>query len=241
MKIDIVSKDQMYFHLCRLLNEDGYMARLCEASEVEAPDFLILPIKRELCEKELANLEKRIPTTTKVLYGGDEITQKYFTNRLNEYSKNEYFLIENARLTAEAFLSVWQEKTKTSLCSKKVLISGYGRIGRYLAKFLSSLGAEIYIYARREETVEKIKRDGFSFANLSYSPKTDAVINTAPAVLFSRELIAKIPNKVFIFELASSSGFEDIERVIRAPALPGRLLPKSAAEAIYKAVISYLN
>ncbi len=241
MKIDIVSKDQRYFHLCRLLNEGGYSARVCEANEVDAPDFLILPIKRELDEKEIANLEKMISTTTKVLCGGDEITKKYFAGKLEEYSKNEYFLNKNARLTAEAFLSVWQEKTKSSIFGKSVLISGYGRIGGYLAKFLKSLGAEVYIYARREETVEKIKSDGFSFANLSYSSQVDAIINTAPAILFSCELIDKIPRGVFIFELASLSGFEDTERVIKAPSLPGRLLPISAAEAIYEAVISYLN
>lgn len=241
MNIDIASKDKRYFYLCELLKDNGYYSRIVSPSEVASPDVIILPIKREHSENELFEISRNTSSKTKVLFGGDEATMKIFKNNLIDYSKNEYFLSDNAQITAEAFLRVWQDTTMSSFRGEKILISGYGRIGKHLAKILSCLGAKIYVYARREEVKNKIKMDGFYSVNLDFSKEVDAVINTVPAVIFSSELISQIPRETYLFELASVSGFEKTERVNFALGLPGKILPKTAAEAIYKAIISFLD
>ncbi len=241
MNIDIASKDERYFYLCELLNNNGYVSRVVSPIEVSLPDVLILPIKREHSETELYEISKKISPKTKVLFGGDEATKKIFQNNLNDYSKNEYFLSDNAYITAEAFLTAWQKTTRSSLRGKKILISGYGRIGKHLSKILSSLGAKIYVYARREETRNEIKGSGYCSVKLDFAKQADAVINTVPAMIFSSELISLIPENTALFELASKTGFEKTDRVNFALGLPGKILSKTASEAIYKAIISFLD
>lgn len=241
MKIDIASRDERYKYLSDLLNKSGYNSRVVSSKEISFPDVLILPIKREHSSEELLELAKRVSKDTRVLYGGDELIRQVFKCRLDDYSKNEYFLKENARITAEAFLSVWQKETRASLYGKRLLISGYGRIGKYLSNFLSNFGAEIYVYARRNEIKSEIENDGFVSVEIDYAPQTDAVINTAPAVVFEKNLIEKIPESTHLFELASVCGFEDTKRVVFALGLPGKILPESAGKAIYNSVVTFLD
>lgn len=241
MNIDIASKDERYKYLCTLLNNSGHTARIVNVEEMEFPDALILPIKREHSEEELYKISKRVSDQTKVFYGGDEIVSRLFKSKLYDYSKNECFLLGNARITAEAFFTVWQRESGESLHGKKILISGYGRIGKYLAKMLSNLGANIYVFARRNEVKLQVENDGFHSVDLSRSTMVDAIINTVPAVIFNRDLLSEISQNTYLFELASKCGFEESDRVIFALGLPGKILPKSAAEAIYNAVISDLD
>ena len=241
MKIDIASRDERYKYLCTLLNNSGHTARIVNGEEIEFPDALILPIKREHTDDELYAISKRIYKDAKVFYGGDEFVRQSFRAEFVDYSKNEYFLLDNARITAEAFFTVWQREAKESLLGKKILISGYGRLGKYLAKMLSSFGAKIYVFARRDEVKLQAQNDGFFSVDLAESTMVDAVINTVPSVIFNCDLLSKIPKDTYLFELASKTGFEETEGVVFALGLPGKILPKSAAEAIYNAVISYLD
>lgn len=241
MNIDIASKDERYLYLCEALKKDGHIARVVSPNEVFSPDALILPIKPEHTENELYKISKKISEKTKVLFGGGKLARQIFEHNLYDYSENEYFLGENARITAEAFLTVWQASTKASFEGQKILITGYGRIGKNLAKMLSSLGAKIHVYARREETKKEIKSNGFYSVNLDFAKEADAVINTAPAILFDSKLLLQIPESTKLFELASVNGFEKTERVYFALGLPGKILPKTAAEAIYKSIISFLD
>ena len=75
---------------------------------------------------------------------------------------------------------------------------------------------------------------------LEFSRNVDAIFNTAPASIFSNEIISKIPSKTHIFDLASVCGFEEKTRVIFALGLPGKILPKDAAKVIYDTISPHL-
>jgi hypothetical protein len=102
------------------------------------------------------------------------------------------------------------------------------------------MGATIYIYARRKEVREEIKKDGYTPVLLDFSRNVDAIFNTAPAQIFSNEIISKIPPNTQIFDLASVCGFEEQDRVKFALGLPGKILPKDASRAIYDTILPFL-
>lgn len=236
MIIEIVSNDKRYIELNNLLNVAGYNSSIRKPNEVDFPDVLILSVRDELSDSELESVFNRVDTGAVVFSGNGERIKKHFDGEIKDYSKNEYFVNENANLTAEAFLSYLHTLAGCGARGQKFFISGYGRIGRYLAKILSCLGGEVFVYARREEVQNEIVGDGHYFVPLEFAPNADVIINTAPAVLFKSNIIDKIPKKAIIVELASVCGFEKTERVNFANGLPGKIMPKSAAKVIFDTI-----
>ena len=242
MKINIVSSDQRYSLVCQLLCENGYDAKICAPNEVEDADCLLFSVRKELTDTELAQVFSKINKETVVLCGNDERIENLFEFKKIIYSENGDFLQKNASLTAEATVSFLHNLMKEELSGKTVFISGYGRIGKLLCKNLSALGCVIYCYARRQEIKKQILNDGFQSSPLEDSTRADIIINTVPFPIFSKELIEKIPKATKIVELASYPyGFEAMERVTMASALPGKILPKGAAKAVYDTVFSILS
>jgi len=242
MKINIVSKDLRYIKVNELLLQKGYDSFICSLDTYSGCDCLVLSVANELTDNELKELFAKTDINTLVLSGNKQRIHEYFSGRIIDYSKNEEFLLKNAILTAEATVSYLQNLTKATLYNKKVLISGYGRIGKALCPILKAFGAQIFVYARRKEVREEIVSKGYISAELEYSTRCDIVINTVPYNIFSSGLIYKIPKETFIVELASSPyGFENMERVSIASALPGKILPISAAQAVFDTIEKILS
>lgn len=242
MKINIVSKDLRYTKVNELLLQRGYNSFICSIDTYTGCDCLILSVANELTDRELKELLAKTNINTLVLSGNKPRIKSYFEGEVIDYSKDEEFLQRNAILTAEGTVSYLHTLTKASLNSKRIFISGYGRIGKALCPILKALGAQIYVYARRKEVREEIISQGYISAELNYSTQCDIVINTVPTHIFSKELINNIPKDAFIVELASSPyGFEDMERVNIASALPGKILPISAAYAVFDTIDNILS
>ena len=241
MNIYIVSKDERYRYLCEMLNEAGHNAKISSPVPLENADIVIFSVKDELTREEYKTVLRELENDAIVFGGNQEIVRELFSGRVIDYSQDEDFLLKNAYLTAEAFLSVWHKEVKESPREKAILIVGYGRIGKALARLFFALGANVNIYARRAETREEIKNDGFLPATLDDLDKYNAIINTAPSVVFNREKINEIPLKTYLFDLASRCGFELFENVIFSLGLPGKILPKSAAQVIYDTIKRFLS
>jgi dipicolinate synthase subunit A len=240
MIIEIVSNDQRYIEVDRLFRASGYDSKICKPSEVNKPDILILSVRNELSDEELRTVFGRVKASTRVFSGNGERVKKHFDGDICDYSKNEYFLSENAFLTAEATVSYLHSLTGGGAKGQKFFISGYGRIGKSLSKILSMLGGEVFVYARREAVQREIVNDGHYFVPIEFAPNADVIINTVPSVIFKGELIDKIPKEATIIELASVCGFEREERVNFALGLPGKILPKSAGKVIFDTVKNLL-
>lgn len=71
--------------------------------------------------------------------------------RLLFYAKSEAFLERNAALSAEGALAQAMGRTERALMDMAVLVTGYGRFARALARRLGALGAEVWVAARRGE------------------------------------------------------------------------------------------
>lgn len=241
MNIDIVSNDQRYAYLNELLLKAGYSSKITTSKELGKTDILILSIRNELSDDELEEIFEKTDKSTRVFCGNRQRIEKYFDGEIIDYAENEELLRKNAILTAEATVSVFHTLTKMSPINQKIFICGYGRIGKALAKIFSCLGAEIFVYARRERVRQEVVNDGYYFAPPELAPNCDVIINTAPSIVFSNELIEQIPKEAVIIELASICGFENDERVNFALGLPGKIMPKSSAQVIYDTIVPLFN
>lgn len=164
---------------------------------------------------------------------------------LLDYSTDEVFQIENAFYTAEGAVEAIIKNTVRSLGELKILIAGYGRISRALTKFLSVLGSDITVYARKAEQRAWAKMHGVkTIDKIGVLDKYDVVINTAPSELFGRESISTAQKDALFMDLSARPGYVSREiceecgvKLIFLPGLPAVSAPRSAGEAAARAVI----
>ena len=157
-----------------------------------------------------------------------------------DYYTREELLIGNAVLTAEGAVGMAIQEYEGALNSSRVLVTGFGRIGKALCLSLKGLGAQVCCCARKEADLTAIRALGC--IPVRYEEVKDAydvIFNTVPAqVLDAQRLSCQRPDTLLL-ELASRPGGMDLEaahklglRVIEAPSLPGRMSPRAAGELI---------
>lgn len=204
-------------------------------------DVIVLPLPLKKLGTNFSDALKNADKNALVLAGGNDnslteiCVERGF--KLVNYFSDEVLTLKNAMLTAEAAVGLILQSTPDTLRESKTLITGYGRIAKYLARLLAAFGTDITVAARRKIQRETALLDGFSALTLHAveTEKFDFIANTVPAPLFSENDFAKMhTNSVFI-ELASLPAVPpqrtDI-KYIHAGGLPGKYSPKAAGKAI---------
>ncbi len=243
-KISIFSEDKRFYYARELFIKNGYECSIGDLDSLSCADALILPVGQCDNKKELDLIFSLLNRDAAVFTGSKEKIKRLFGGRIYAYSENEAFLLRNAYITAQCAIRLTMEKTDSLILGKKALILGYGRIGKYLASMLKSLGADIFIYARKEKSIADAEMNGMKGIDLCDIPNLypDMIYNTVPDTIIKRSLSDVLPKETLIVELASSpGGFEDKEIAMKAPALPGRMMPKSAGEAVFDLVSTVLS
>ena len=149
----------------------------------------------------------------------------------------------NALPTAEGAIQIAMEELPITLHDARVLVVGFGRLGRTLAPRLRSLGARVWVSARRYEQRAAAECmglgsegvDGLSDWLCSY----DIVFNTVPAPVLGVEELAALKERALVIDLASRPGGVDMDaaaalgvRVIWALSLPGKVAPVTSGRYI---------
>lgn len=144
------------------------------------------------------------------------------------------YTAKNADITARCALRLGAGRLGCVFSGMPVLILGWGRIGKCLARLLRALDAEVWVYARKEADRAMLRALGYRALPL---PPEEAdlsrfrlIYNTAPAPMLSSEKTAALGSCV-LMDLASSPGM-DGPRVISARGLPGLLAPESSGALI---------
>jgi dipicolinate synthase subunit A len=143
-------------------------------------------------------------------------------------------------------------ETERTVFGRKVLILGYGRIGKLLSGYVKALGAEVYVEARKDEDLTWIESKGMNAIPLdhlkNYIGEMDIIVNTVPALLLDKEELDQVKKDALILDLASLPGgvnyayARQIEvKTIHALGIPGKIAAKSAAEYIYETVLKQLK
>lgn len=170
---------------------------------------------------------------------------------ISDYYKREDFVLSNAYVTAEGAIKIAMERFEGTLNGARILVCGFGRIGKALARLLSGFSPKLTVSARKSEDLSAIKLLGAKAVRTDelYGEKGfDIIFSTVPAKIFDCELMAKVAADAVLIDLASGSGsvdYDAAERLsvdaVHALSLPGRSSPKTAGEIIKDTVYTILE
>ncbi len=187
-------------------------------------------------------------SSEQLVFGGmfNEDIKRILKNRNIKYydfNSFEHFTVYNAFLTAQGALKLLLDNTNSLVTEKKVLITGFGRIGKALANLLKGLNPEVYVAARSENQLTQAECFGFKTTHLKNVSAEiylfDFIFNTVPDNIFSESDISHINPDCIYFELASKPFgakkelFESAgKQYVFGGGLPGKFVSYSAAEKI---------
>lgn len=165
-----------------------------------------------------------------------------------DFCKDAALTWKNAVATAEGTLAAMIQNLPVNISGSRGLIVGYGRCGSTMAAMLRPFGVKLRMSVRSEEG----KAQAGQYGEPVYGPGelalavtgVDFVINTVPAVLFTREILKTMSEKTWFFDIASSPGGIDGEAAaelgipfMRLPGLPGKVSPVTAAEGLREFIV----
>lgn len=164
------------------------------------------------------------------------------------YLDQPEYVIRNAAITAECALELAMEQLPRTLSGERVLVIGWGRIGRFLGEKLRALGAKVTISVRRQEQIPELEALGYRgdlTGEYRYGLEDyGLVFNTVPAAVMPQERTRELRGRVI--ELASlPGGFTPGQiasvPVLMAQGLPGKLAPETSGKLLAETVISALE
>ena len=187
----------------------------------------------------------------RVFGGGFTAEQTAYLNERNipffDFLRDEGFAQYNAKLTAQGALRLLLTQTEDDLSKQRVLVTGFGRVGKAVAALLTAIGCRCLVAVRSEKQRNEAAALGceaIALADLPAAlPAADVVCNTVPFPLFSAKLLRQCKKGGVFLELASAPFGANKEdclaaglRYIDGKGLPGRLTPLAAAKAMLRAI-----
>jgi dipicolinate synthase subunit A len=171
-----------------------------------------------------------------------KICSKYDISLVELFERDDVAIF-NSIPTAEGALMLAIQNTDITIHDSTALVLGFGRTGITMARVLQGLGANVRVGLRKEEHFARayeMKFDPFYTDNLqSLVSNADLVFNTVPSLLITAQVIASMPQRTVIIDLASKPGGTDFRfaerrgiKAILAPGLPGIVAPKTAGRIL---------
>ena len=171
---------------------------------------------------------------------------------LRDYLAREELAVANAVPTAEGAIQIAMEELPTTLYDARVLVIGFGRIGKLLAHRLTGLGARVTVSARTDEDLAWIEAYGYGSEQTDelegWLCGYDLVINTVPAPVLTGPLLADLAPGCLVIDLASRPGGVDFEAAARlgvkaiwALSLPGKVAPVTSGKIIRDTIYHMLQ
>lgn len=265
-KICVFGEDKRQIYLAKMLSDRGVVTifHRGDASKEDLASFdcflLPIPVTRDGyrlgCENGvlLMDLFEALPYGCSVI--GGKIPQ-FFADHLDlkniricDFYQNEKYIWKNAEITAEGALMLLMRESEFALKELKLLVCGYGRIGKCLSRMLGMLGADVTVAARKKEVIfEAEVCGGFKtkfIEELDTNERYDAIFNTVPAEIFNEKNIDMLEKAIYI-ELASApyGGESEViekncKKYILASGLPGKYAPRSDATAAFEVVSRHI-
>jgi dipicolinate synthase subunit A len=153
--------------------------------------------------------------------------------------------IYNSIPTAEGAVMMAIQNTDITIHGSESMVLGMGRTGLTMARTLNGLGAKVKVGVRKDEHYARAMEMGFKpffIKDLSNEvTNIDLIFNTIPTMIVTAQVIANIPHKAVIIDLASRPGGTDFRyaekrgvKALLAPGLPGIVAPKTAGRIMAK-------
>ena len=171
---------------------------------------------------------------------------------LTDYFDREELAVSNAVPSSEGAIQIAMEELPITLHGARILILGYGRLGKVLARQLHGLGARVTVSARKYADLAWIRAMGWEAVSshdlTGILEGRDLILNTVPALILDREALGKVDPGCLVIDLASKPGGVDFEaaeelgvKTVWALGLPGKAAPVTAGLAIRDAIYNILS
>ncbi|AYV65778.1 dipicolinic acid synthetase subunit A [Niallia circulans] len=231
-------------------------------------DSILLPIPgiqedgiaESLFSKEAIFLTKEMINKTKTnctMYSGiitpylKQLATETHRNLVALFARNDV-AIHNSIPTAEGALMLAIKHTDITIHNSQVLVLGFGRVGKTVARLFSAVGAKVTVLVRKKEDEARVIEMGlvaiFEPSLESEIPLQQIIINTVPALLLTSSLIKKLSSTALIIDLASKPGGIDFAvakehniETLWALGLPAKVAPKTAGTIIGKTLMELLE
>lgn len=227
--------------------------------QVEKLDAVILPITgvddEGYVETVFSNQQIQL---TKSWFTGLKPRTMVFTGIANSYLINaaesagmelvkllsrDDVAIYNSIPTAEGAIKMAIEQTDYTIHSSRIIVAGFGRVGKTVSNKFSAFGANVSVSANDSSDLARITEMGLKAISLeklhAYTHMCDLLINTIPAPVINKEAIQHLPSHGLIIDLASKPGGVDFKyaeqrgiKSILAPSLPGVVAPKTSGKIL---------
>lgn len=203
-----------------------------------APDVthLLLPVPSfPNGDEYLAHILTDLPDDV-IISGGNLNSPLLEFYRTVDYLLDPFYLYENAAITARCASKMITEHFPKPY-GLRVLILGWGRIGKCLSFILKDLGFDITVAARKIQDLAMIHALGFSCvstANVnSITQRFQVICNTVPDLILPD---IQASSDSLLLELASRPGITG-QKIVNARGLPGRMAPMESGILIAETFI----
>ena len=251
----------------RSLKQNGKIEEFDKIEDaVEKADVVIGPIPLSSNKRDINTpfSEKNIPLeelfskiNNKLFIAGNisdkayELAEKNNVEIIDILAREELAVL-NTISTAEGAIQIAIQETERTLHGSKVLVMGYGRVGKILSKMLFGLGAKVYCEARKTSDLAWIRAYGYEPIELKnlrqYLSEFDIIINTIPVLILGEDYLKDLNKDCLIIDLASNPGGVDKAvakklgiKTIWALSLPGKVAPITSAQFIKDTIYNILN
>ncbi|MBP0959342.1 MAG: dipicolinate synthase subunit DpsA [Oscillospiraceae bacterium] len=247
------------------IDDEAYTENLKKDDGKDIYDAVILPIpvtndgetlftpfsEKKILLSEIAEKVKKGGIIFGGRFGSSEKMFKEKEIETIDYLSREELSVMNAVATAEGALGIAMEESPETIFGNKILITGFGRIAKTLAKILVSMGANVTVCARKKSDIawaEIFGCKGSDFSLLDEKSDFKIIFNTVPTEIFTKERLSLLNPSAVIIDLASKPGGVDFSsaslmgiKTIWALSLPGKVAPVTSGEIIAKTIRNILT
>ncbi|MCS7461841.1 dipicolinate synthase subunit DpsA [Paenibacillus doosanensis] len=226
---------------------------------LEALDAIILPVvgtddhgivesifstsELRLTEEHIKALPKHAQVFTGMAKAYLRKLCSQYSIRLVELLDRDDVAIYNSIPTAEGAIMMAIQNTDFTIHGSTSMVLGFGRTGITVARTLQGLGAKVKVGVNKPEYYARAWEMGFTpfYTQDLYAQvaNIDLLFNTIPSMIVTAQIIANIPHRAVIIDLASKPGGTDFRfaekrgiKALLAPGLPGIVAPKTAGRII---------
>ncbi len=191
----------------------------------------------------LEHILKKLPKSITIV-GGNLAKESLAGYKTIDLLRDPTYLAANASITAYCAIRLAMMELPVTLRKCKVLVIGWGRIGKCLSALLQALEADVTVAARKEADRAMAHALGCHVEDTTTLGENlnryRLIFNTVPLPILSEEQAEHCRENCLKIDLASVLGIGG-RHVIWAKGLPGKDAPESSGTLIAKTVIRLLE